>query len=761
MRRLPTTLLSVGLLAPAVVLGPVLHSSAAPMPHPVAPTVHTVSPTFAADAPAPRAAGTVPSVTSAPQTGASFSTVGVSWPASLPASEQVQVRTRDGGGTWSDWTSVEAQDAAPDPGSPDATSAARQPGRVTSEPLFTGTADTVQTRVVGVAAAPDGIHVSLIDPGTSAADADPAGSVRSPNAASAAPAQPGIFTRAQWGADESLRSRNAGCGTPDYAATVKVAFVHHTDGTNDYTAAQVPAIIRGIYAYHVLSNGWCDIGYNFLVDRFGQVWEGRYGGIDRAVIGAQAGGFNSQSTGVALMGEFSSVTPPAVMVNALDNLLAWKLSLSYADPTGSTSLVSAGGPDTAYPAGQVVPLRVIAGHRDADQTSCPGQAAYNLLPGIRTDVRARLGTALVLPRVLVTQSSPQAVPTITYSAGLTAPTSWTLTLRDGSGAVVHTESGAGPSISGSFAGTDAQGQPLPPASYTATIVAGSALPYTQPVVIQGFPDVYEVGSPDGQVRVQSMTGASTWQNAGIDAATALVIGDPSEWRFFLAPFHNDGRPDLYAVHLFDTGSGFVEVHVLSAASGYQTYLAHDATALAAASPSQFQFALGPYGGDGTQDLYAIKIAGVGSGRTEVHVLSAASGYGTYLGHWASALGPSEPGLFDYEVSSPNGDLVAIKRSGASGQAEAHVLTEASQYLTFSLHQALPLAPQPVSTQFQVTDITRDGVPDLLVLLQQNTGSGHPEVHALDGATGYATWAVHAATGFPELDPSVWSESFAS
>ncbi|HEX7353792.1 MAG TPA: N-acetylmuramoyl-L-alanine amidase [Mycobacteriales bacterium] len=760
MRRLPTVLLSVGLLAPAAVLAPVLHTATAPRPHPVAPQLHTVAPAFAA-APQPRAAGAVPSVTSAPQQGAGFSTLGVSWPASLPLTDEVQVRTRDGSGPWSDWTAVDAEDAAPSPGSPDAASAARQGAVVHSEPLFTGAADTVQTRVVGTATPPAGLRVTLIDPGTSAADADPSGTVRSPNAASAAPSQPGIYTRAQWGADESLRSRNAGCGTPDYASTVKVAFVHHTDGTNDYTAAQVPAIIRGIYAYHVLSNGWCDIGYNFLVDRFGQVWEGRYGGVTKAVIGAQAGGFNTMSTGVALLGTFSTVTPPAPMVNALEDLLAWKLSLSYDDPTGMTSLVSGGGPDTAYPAGQVVPLHVISGHRDVDQTSCPGQAAYDLLPAIRAAVRARLGTALVQPSVQVQQPAAWSQPTVAFASGLTAPSPWTFTLADAGGTAVATTSGAGGSITGTITGAEVTGGRLVPGTYTATITAGSALPFRQQIVVKSFPDVYEIGVSGGHAVVQSRTGASTWNTAGVDATTPLAVDDPASWRFFLASYNNDHAADLYAVHLYDTGSGDVEVHVLSAASGYQTYVAHIATALAAVSPDQFAFALGPYGGDGAEDLYAIAFAGTGSGMTEVHVLGAAGGYRSFLGHWATPLGPSTPGTFDFEVSAPYGDLVAVARSGASGHAEAHVLTEASHYRTFSLHQALPLAPQPSTTRFQVVDLTGDGVPDLVVLIQQDTGSGYAEVHALDGATAYTTWAVHAATGFPEMDPTVWQEAFAS
>ena len=105
------------------------------------------------------------------------------------------------------------------------------------------------------------------------------------------PAEPPIVTRAGWGADEALRS-----GAPLYGV-VRCAFVHHTVNGNTYSRSQAPALVRGIYYYPRRSNGWRDIGYNFLIDRFGTIYEGRYGGVAKAVIGAQVLGFNSMSTG--------------------------------------------------------------------------------------------------------------------------------------------------------------------------------------------------------------------------------------------------------------------------------------------------------------------------------------------------------------------------------------------------------------------------------------------------------------------------------
>jgi hypothetical protein len=102
---------------------------------------------------------------------------------------------------------------------------------------------------------------------------------------------PAIVSRAAWGAEEEIvRAR------PLIASTLKLAIVHHTAGTNSYTPAQSAAIVRGIEVYHVQGNGWNDIGYNFLVDRYGTVYEGRGGGIEKNVIGAHAGGFNAGTT---------------------------------------------------------------------------------------------------------------------------------------------------------------------------------------------------------------------------------------------------------------------------------------------------------------------------------------------------------------------------------------------------------------------------------------------------------------------------------
>ena len=202
---------------------------------------------------------------------------------------------------------------------------------------------------------------------------DPSGST-SP----AAPAAPAIVSRADWGADESLV-----VDPPSYLDTVDAVFVHHTAGTNDYDCADSAAIVRGILTYHVETNGWNDIGYNFFVDKCGTVFEGRAGGVDKPVRGAHTYGFNGYSAGVSLLGDYENGgTPTAAAKQAIADLSAWKLGLHGVDPEAQVTLTAAG--DTGvYDTGEQATLNTISGHRDGYATLCPGAALYSALPEIR------------------------------------------------------------------------------------------------------------------------------------------------------------------------------------------------------------------------------------------------------------------------------------------------------------------------------------------------------------------------------------------
>ncbi|MFJ9749351.1 peptidoglycan recognition protein family protein [Streptomyces chartreusis] len=187
--------------------------------------------------------------------------------------------------------------------------------------------------------------------------------------------RPRIVTRRGWGANESWRERQFA-----YTNKVKAAFVHHTASGGKYWCSQAPSLIRGIYRYHVLSMGWRDIGYNFLVDKCGNIYEGRAGGVTKAVLGAHTRGFNSNSMGIAVLGSYGSTKPTVATVNAISRLTAWKLGLYGANPRGKTYLTSGGG--NLFRKGRNVRLNVISGHRDGFSTECPGRLLY-----------AKLGTA--------------------------------------------------------------------------------------------------------------------------------------------------------------------------------------------------------------------------------------------------------------------------------------------------------------------------------------------------------------------------------
>ena len=168
---------------------------------------------------------------------------------------------------------------------------------------------------------------------------------------------------------------------------VQLAFVHHTVNANDYAPEESAAIVLGIAKYHRDHNGWNDLGYNFIVDQYGQIFEGRAGGIDQAIVGAQAQGFNSVSTGVACLGTYTSVAQTEAGMDALARLIGWKLSLHGIPTSGTVTVTSAGGETNKFAAGTPVTFQRISGHRDGNATSCPGNVLYTQLP----DLRVRAG----------------------------------------------------------------------------------------------------------------------------------------------------------------------------------------------------------------------------------------------------------------------------------------------------------------------------------------------------------------------------------
>jgi hypothetical protein len=308
--------------------------------------------------------------------GMSSDMVGFTWTG--PTRATLDVRGFSGS-TWGEWVEVDGTPSeAPDAGTTE--HAREKPQQVSAGPAWLGYGvSTIEVRVTeGVA---HGLTMHALDsrPISSGGGVQPAG---------ADTPLPFIIPRSGWGADETLR-----CPDASYASRVDFAVVHHTVNSNSYGPNDSAALIRGIYYFHTQVNGWCDIGYNFLIDRFGRVFEGRYGGINKAVIGAHAGGFNAGSTGVSLIGSFDSSPVPGPMYNALRSLLAWKLAYHLVDPMGSTSHTVAESDCNCqrYPVGSTPTFPTITGHSDLDFTGCPGGFAYGLLPQLRADVAMDIG----------------------------------------------------------------------------------------------------------------------------------------------------------------------------------------------------------------------------------------------------------------------------------------------------------------------------------------------------------------------------------
>jgi hypothetical protein len=307
-----------------------------------------------------------------------FSLVGVSWASDAAVTDTlIQVRVQDSGGEWGAWTEVATESAAQD-----ADAATPEEPRGGTEPLWTGPSTAVEVELVTRSGAqPTDVRLHLIDPGESDAD-DIFQSPAIQDQAHAAASMPSVYSRAQWGADESLMTWG-----PQVASTLKAATVHHTAGSNNYSAADVPGILRGIYRYHAVTLGWGDIGYNALVDKFGRIWEGRAGGLAKPVVGAHAGGFNTYTFGVSMIGNYEVVPTTQPMIDSVAAIIGWKLALYNLDPQGSTTLTS-GGTDK-YSAGTSVRLPTIFAHRDTKSTACPGKYGYAKMGEIRAKADSR------------------------------------------------------------------------------------------------------------------------------------------------------------------------------------------------------------------------------------------------------------------------------------------------------------------------------------------------------------------------------------
>ncbi|MFN8107642.1 MAG: FG-GAP-like repeat-containing protein [Nocardioidaceae bacterium] len=390
--------------------------------------------TSTASADPTRLGGLTLAVTSQAQEVKGYGTVGVTWQHGVELPEdsiKVQIRTQSKG-RWSGWEEVSYHaDHGPDSGTAENPDDRERPG---TDAVVVGDVAEVQMRAFtkdGVA--PTDMKLAVIDPGvgetqTAKAAIDTsrlpdssstlASSQRSDTGvqAQANPGQaslaamrvapmPQIYSRAQWGANEKMRDASS-----LRYGTIQTSFVHHTVNANNYSEADVPALLRGIYAYHTKSRGWSDIGYNFLVDRFGRIWEGRYGGIAKSPVGAHTLGYNEVSFAMSAIGNFETAQPSQQIIDAFAALFAWKLSM-YNIPANATGLRVKGKT-----------FQAINGHRDAGSTDCPGKYLYAQLPQIRTLATAIQNGNQAPPVVPAMPTVPFTAPTQTPAAAAPQPT---------------------------------------------------------------------------------------------------------------------------------------------------------------------------------------------------------------------------------------------------------------------------------------------------------------------------------------------------
>lgn len=310
-----------------------------------------------------------------------FQTLGVTWApdeTAVPAGIQVRTLGEEG---WSEWHELEIDDTAPDPGTADAMNV-----RAGTEALWVGQSEALQLSFDTDSDDAQDLRVALVsspevdlpqEPAVTDGGMAVAQTLWTGEAAVATVSGPPVrvITRAEWGAaPQSCR--------PDVASRLVGATVHHTAGSNGYaTVAQAMQQIRNDQRYHMVGRGWCDLGYNFVVDKWGNLYEGRAESLTRPVIGVHAGGFNTSTVGVTMLGTYNSV-PSAATQRTVGAIIGWRLGAYAVNPQSSMTYRTGEGQNSKF-RNQDVHLPRIFGHRDVAYTACPGNGGYAALGNIR------------------------------------------------------------------------------------------------------------------------------------------------------------------------------------------------------------------------------------------------------------------------------------------------------------------------------------------------------------------------------------------
>jgi hypothetical protein len=374
---------------------------------------------------------------------------------------EIRMRIKDRAG-WSRWIDVHVDpEHGPDPGSPEAARAL--PG---SDPVLAVRARKIRIRIdTPTGRVPPGTRLSVVKAPSAPSDAR-----TGQMAALGTVGQPPIVTRAQWGADESLRRR-----APYYTDNIRAGFVHHTASTSNYSPSQAAAQIRAIYAYHTKSLGHSDIDYNFVVDRFGRLYEGRYGGMDRPVLGGHTAGFNEHTFAVVALGNFETFSPPssdlAAMKESIARLFAWKLGLHGVSPGATVKLVSAGYiKATRYPKGSVATISATSSHQTVNYTACPGKYLQRELSSIRALGDKYSDVVLTAPSPTGQSVQAGSAGSVSFSSFADRAVAWRAdVLSPCSDTPVRTYTGStrgAGSVSVGWDLRDSSGTPVLPATYT-------------------------------------------------------------------------------------------------------------------------------------------------------------------------------------------------------------------------------------------------------------------------------------------------------
>jgi len=331
-----------------------------------------------------------------------FKGAGVSWDASGPEVTEVKMRLKAVDGGYGPWETMELHDAE-----------TIHEGRLAANILLSvQDADAAQVKVsTADGSDPSDVRIHLVNPGTMATDGDRVGTTVSAlnlTSSQVDKLKPTVLSRAQWGADESKRTWRPAAITP------KAVAIHHTASSNNYTREQAPAQLRSIYLYQAVSLGWGDIGYSFLVDKYGTAYEGQYGSLQQIHVGGHTSGYNGQVLAISALGNYETAAAPQAMVDKIEALAAWQMAKYKIDPAGSVSLTNVGGRSNVIaPVGATTVLPTIFGHYSTSYTACPGANLIKQLPQIRKDTAARMAAAA--------------------SSGSTTSTAGTYTVRPGDG----------------------------------------------------------------------------------------------------------------------------------------------------------------------------------------------------------------------------------------------------------------------------------------------------------------------------------------